>query len=287
MAPADIVFNVQRGGFEQQVVAASSEAVIVVDFWAPWCGPCRILGPVLERVVESMGGRARLARVNVDEDPEVAERFGLRGIPAVKVFRKGEVVAEFVGALPETDVRRILEQAVPSAAEELVEKGDALMEAGNRHGARQCWQKAIAGEPRHGGAAVRLARLALEEGNAEEARRLASLIEEDAPQYEEASGLLARLDFAGRCQAAGGLEACRRRVQESPHDLPARYELACCFASEGSYREAMDELLGIVAADKHFQDELARKTMLRIFAIIGRRSALADEYRDRLARLLF
>jgi putative thioredoxin len=287
MAARDTIFDVQPGEFDQKVVAASSEAVIVVDFWAPWCGPCRILGPVLERAVESLAGKARLAKVNVDENPEVASRFNVRAIPAVKVFRDGQVVAEFVGALPEADVRRILGQVVPSAADELVETGDALLESGNRDSARQRWQKALGEQPRDPAAALRLARLAFEDGNAEEARRLASLIEEDAGEHEEAEGLLARLDFAERCRTAGGLEASRKRVEETPDDLAARYDLACCLASASDYREAMDELLRIVAADKHFQDELARKAMLRIFSIIGRRSPLADEYRDRLARLLY
>jgi len=287
MAQEGLVYDVGAGEFDRKVIAASSQATVVVDLWAPWCAPCRVLGPVLERVVQSMGGRVRLARVNIEENREIAARFGVQSIPAVKIFRDGKVVAEFVGALPEPQVRRIIEDVVPSAADELVAEGDRRLADGDRAGARRRYEKAMAGAPTHAGAALRLARLALEDGQAQEARRLASLVGEDADEHEEASALLARLDFAERCQAAGGLEACRKRAEQDPADLGAHYDLACCLAAQGDYGEAMEELLKIIAADKRYGDDLARKTMLRIFAIVGKRSPLADEYRDRLARLLY
>jgi len=287
MAQEAIVFDVGPGEFDTRVLAASAEAAIVTDFWAPWCAPCRMLGPVLERVVRGMGGRVRLARVNVDEVTDVAARYNIQGIPAVKVFRGGQVVAEFVGALPEAEVRRILEQAVPSAADELVQQADERLAGGDLEGARRLCRKALSDSPRHPGAALRLARFALQDGDADEARRLASLVEEGTPEHEQAAAVLARLEFAERCRQAGGLDACRRRTQQDPADLEARYGLACCLAAGESYEEALEELLRIVRADKRWQDEAARKAMLRIFSIVGKRSPLADRYRDLLARALY
>ncbi len=205
MTQEPIIFEVEPGEFDEKVVAASSRTTVVVDFWAPWCGPCRMLTPVLEGIVTSMGGRARLAKVNVDEHQEVAARFNVQGIPAVKVFRGGEVVAEFVGALPEAQVRRVLEKAIPSAGDELVEQADTLLGSGDREEARRRYRQVLDGEPRHYGAALRLARLALEDGQLEEARRLASLIGEDAEEHAEAAGLLARVGFLERCRDGGGL----------------------------------------------------------------------------------
>jgi putative thioredoxin len=162
-----------------------------------------------------------------------------------------------------------------------------MMAAGDAAGAVQRCRDALAMDPRHPGAALALAQRALESGDPHEARRLAGLIEENTPQHEAASGLLARLDFAETCQDKGGREQCERSCRENPGDLDARHDLACCLAADGRWTEAMEELLGIVAKEKHYRDDAAKDTMVRIFSIIGQRSKLADEYRDRLMRILY
>ncbi|KPK65063.1 MAG: hypothetical protein AMK73_04040 [Planctomycetes bacterium SM23_32] len=287
MAAGPHVFDVAPGGFEQQVIAASAERPVVVDFWAEWCAPCRALGPVLERVVGSYEGRAALARVNVDEDPQTAARYGVQGIPAVKVFRDGRIAGEFMGALPEPEVRRILGAVLPSATDELVSEGDRLMEEGRLEDAERCYEQALEGDGGHTGAMLRLATLAVERGEQERARELLTRIEEDAPEHKAALGLLARIEFGETAERVGGRSACQARLAERPDDLDARYELACCLAAEGDYEGALEQFLQVLAADRHYHDQAPKDAMLRIFSLVGSRSDLADRYRRQLAGVLY
>jgi len=281
------IYSVSLADFEQGVIEASREVTVVVDFWAPWCAPCHALSPVLERVVSESDGKAILAKVNVDENPDLAVRFGIRGIPAVKVFQGGEVVAEFVGALPEFQVRERLSRVIPSRADELVTEGEGLAQAGSVQEARERYQQALQAEPRHPGALLRLGRLAWEDGQLDEAERLLRELPEDRDEHQEASGLLARVEFRRRCREVGGRKGCEKRLQQNGEDLDARYDLACCLADEGCYQEALDEFLKVLGADKHYGDGAAKEAMVRVFAIVGQRSSLADEYRTRLARILY
>ena len=283
----DNVFDVQESDFEERVIKASTECPIVVDFWASWCAPCRILGPVLERVVASFGGSVKLAKLNTEQNPGLARTWGIQGIPAVKVFRDGRVVQEFVGALPEEQVQQILRQTIPSEGDERVREGDRLEEAGQHDEAEEEYRQALAAEPRHPGASVRLAKKALATGDISTARELAGSVPEDAPEREEAAVLLARIEFHEKCAEGGGREACSARIRQDGNDLDARFGLAMCLAAEGEYREALEQLMYVIQADKSYRDNAARDTMVRIFGIIGQRSELADEYRDRLAKALY
>jgi len=170
MSKAELVFDVGPGEFEEQVIEASRQHPIVVDFWAAWCTPCLMLGPLLERVVNSYAGRLRLARVDVEQHQEEARRYGIQGIPAVKVFRDGKVVSEFVGALPEGHIRRALEQALPSEADESAREGDRLQADGSASEARDRYEQALESTPNHPGALLRLAQLAAQEDQLETAR---------------------------------------------------------------------------------------------------------------------
>lgn len=287
MSELPLVFEATDQTFATAVVEASHEVAVVVDFWAPWCRPCHALSPILERVVESYGGRLRLAKVNVDESPGLAAQFGIRGIPAVKVFRDGKVAGEFTGAQPEAAVRRVLERVVPSETDAAVAEADALLAQGDREAAREVLEAVLIAEPKHPGAALRLAKLAAENGDTDAARGLASRVGEGTAEHAGAQALADSLGFAASCQQAGGPVAAAQRVEEHPDDLQARYDLACCQAAEGDYEGALDRLLGIVAADKTWSEGLAKDTMVRIFGIIGQRSPLADAYRQRLVSLLY
>jgi putative thioredoxin len=287
MQAEPVVFEVGPGEFEQKVLAASAERPVLVDFWAEWCAPCRALTPVLEQVVQSYGGRAALAKLNVDEDPQTAARYGVRGIPAVKVFRNGEVAAEFVGALPEPEVRRVLWPVLPSETDDLVARGDRLIEQGKLDEAEAAFREAVQQDEGHTGALLRLGTLALEGGREHEARELLGRIEEDAPEHAAAQALLGRMELAETCREAGGREACRRRVEEAPEDLDARYDLACCLAAEGEHEAALEQFLLILAADRHYRDQAPREAMVRIFNLVGPRSDLANQYRRKLAGVLY
>ncbi len=287
MSSDQIIFDVTTAEFEARVVQASSKAPVVVDFWAEWCAPCRALGPVLERLVESYKGRMLMARVNVDREPELAARFGVQGIPAVKVFRDGRVATEFVGALPEADVARVLQSVVPSAADELVRKGDVRLRAGALEEAEALYRQAVDQDAGHTGALLRLGTVLVERGQADEAREVLGRIEENAAEYAEAQGMLGRLEFAEVCHAAGGRQACEARAAAEPEDLEARYAFGCCLAAAGEYEGALEAFLRVLSADRGFRDGAAKDAMLHTFTLAGGQSEMVKAYRRRMAAALY
>jgi len=287
MENTELIFEVTEEDFEQRVVAASAEHAVVVDFWAPWCGPCHMLGPVLERVVLSYQGKVVLAKVNVDENQGLAAIWNIQGIPAVKIFKAGKVAGEFVGALPESEVRQQIAAVMPSEADELVLEGDRLEEEGNRELAETNYRKALELTPRHPRATLKLSKIFFEKGDYQQAQNLAKTVGPDADEYEETQAVLARIGFIEECSKQGGLRACEERLAKNPADMDSRYALACCLAAEQHYKESLENFLKIVETDKQYGGGMAKEAMVRIFSIIGQRSNLADEYRTRLSRMLY
>jgi len=283
----DLISDVTESEFDTRVIAASRERVVVVDFWAPWCAPCRVLGPLLEKVVRSYGGSAALAKVNTEECPAIASRWRVQALPTVKIFRDGQVAGEFMGALPEAEIRRHLSQVIPSESDDLVEEGDRALSAGSIDAAGQKYREALALDPDHDRARVRLAEIALKNGDEDTAREMVSAVSEDSTEQEAAAAILARVEFAVRCRQAGARDACAARAAEDEDNLDAQYDHGCCLAAAGEYPRALDLFLKIVERDKHYADDAAKNAMLRIFAIVGQRSELADEYRGRLASALY
>jgi putative thioredoxin len=281
------VFNVPPGQFDAQVLNAAPNVTVVVDFWAEWCAPCRALGPILERVVSGYGGRAVLAKVDIEQDRELAMRYGIQSIPAVKIFRAGRMVGEFMGALPEAEVARIIGAFVPSPADELVAKGDGLLKEGKVDRATDCYAKALQEDAHHAGALLRLGTAAAEQGDADKARPLLQQIGEDAAEYEAAQAVLARFGFEANCRRRGGEAGARKALEQNPGDLDARYDLACCLVVTGDHAGALDELLAVLSADKNYGDGAAREAVLRVFSLVGPRSELANTYRRKLAAVLY
>lgn len=246
-----------------------------------------MLGPALEKVVGAFHGKAVLAKVNVDENRELAGTWSIRSIPAIKIFKAGKVAKELMGALPEADLHRELSQIIPSEADTLVAKGDRLMEAGKADQAEDCYIKALADEPGHSASLVRLARIAMAKPDFAEARRLAAEVGVASDDREEAETVLSMIAFAEDCWTTGGVEAAEPAAKSEPENLDAKYRLACCLAAAKKYDDALSLLLVIIERERHWSDEKAKKAMLKIFGIIGQRSPLADDYRERLTRTLY
>jgi putative thioredoxin len=278
--------DVAPGGFQAAVVEESRRRPVVVDFWAPWCGPCRTLGPVLERLASQGDGAWLLAKVNVDQDPEVAGRFGVQGIPAVKAFRGGEVVDEFVGAIPEPQVRRWLEGLVPGPADEAFAAAEALRAGGQAAAAREALERVLSLKPAHGGALVAMAELDLQEGHPAEA--LACLDRLTPADEDKLSGRIAALRLRASARPGEDLGELRRRVEAEPEDPQARLSLARALAADGQYQPALEELLEVVRRFRRAEPgEEARRGMLQLFEVVGARSELSDAYRTRLSRELY
>ena len=273
------MLDVNEANFEQEVLLRSHEVPVVVDFWAEWCGPCKVLGPILERLAIEGGGRFILAKINVDQNPGLAMRFGVQGIPAVKAFKQGKVEAEFVGSQPEPVVRRFIQRLIPSPAEQAAQAANSLLVTHHWKEAEEAFREALAEDERNAVAALGLMKSLLMQGRggealalledfppgsewaiAEQLRPLAELlaaVENNGPGYDEQDPLAAELYQAGRLIVRGNLPA------------------------------AMDGLLDILRQDKRYRDGLPRKILLAIFSILGDEDTLTRQYREELASVLF
>lgn len=274
--------DVGLADFPQHVLEESKHRPVLVDFWAPWCGPCQSLKPVLEKLAAEYGGKFLLAKVNSDDNQELATRYGVRGIPSVKAFVGGEPVDEFSGALPESEVRAFLDRLVPGPAEELRAQAAELRLAGDMSGALQALADASRIDPAHIGVRLDAAEIMLDLNEADETRRLIAGVADDAdPRVPQ---LKARLQFMG---AAGEDEAAlAARVAANENDLEARLKLAQLLVASGQYEPGMDQLLEIVRRDRSFEDDIGRKTLLSVFDLLGG-GELVSRYRRRLSSLLY
>lgn len=283
----DFILNVDENSFEKEVLEKSRSVPVLVDFWAPWCAPCKTLGPVLEKLAIEYKGAFLLAKVNTDESPRLSMQFGIQGIPNVMLFRDGKAVDQFVGAYPEAHIRKFLDPYCPSEAAKLYALAQQKLASGLVQQAEENLREVLRIDSAHSAARLDLARLLITSGHGDEALVHIDAIPAMADEYESAVRLKEVLAFQSDCQQAGGEVSWRERIKNDPKDLDARFGLASCLAASGRYREALEEFLEIVAINKRYRDEAARKSMLAIFSLIGERSELADEYRTRLARTLY
>lgn len=277
-------FDVDERTFPSLVLERSHEVPVLVDFWAPWCGPCRVLKPILEKLSEEYGGRFLLAKVNSDENPALATRYGVRGIPNVKVFRHGEVVDEFTGALPERAVRGFIERLLPSPADDLLREAQQLRRRGDLAAALQRLEAAAALAPDDDEVKRALAEVLIELGRLEEAQAQIDAISAAGRLDEATKRLVTRLEFARA--ATEDERALRERLARNPDDMEARLRLAKQLVAAGHYAEGMDELLAMIRRDRRWNDEAARKALLSVFELLGD-DPLVAEYRRKLASVLY
>lgn len=280
------IVDVEESGFDREVLERSRTTAVIADFWAAWCGPCRTLGPLLEKLVAEHAGELVLARIDVDRAPALAQRFGVRSIPTVLGFREGAVAAEFEGAQPEPVLRRFVEALLPSEADRLALRGDQHAAAGERDAAEQDYRSALEADARQPAALLGLARLLADREDAEAALDLLERIRPGCPQEAEADRLAARL----RTRAAGPADdeaSLRARLARNPEDLDARLSLGRALARAERHEEALDALLAVVRRDPSHGDEAARRAMLDLFAVLGPEHPLTTRYRAELARALF
>jgi putative thioredoxin len=278
--------DVTAATFEQEVLEASRSLPVVVDFWAPWCGPCRVLKPMLEKLAAEYGGKFKLAKVNADENPELSAAYGIRSIPDVMAFRDGEAVSHFLGAIPESQVRAFLDALVPTPSEVQRARARTLREAGDAAGAATALRQAIALDGGNDDARLDLAELQVSEGALDEAAQGLDALAAHPDRDARIANLRAALGFARAAQSGGAEAGLRERLGRDPADHEARLALAGLHAGNKRYRQAMDELLEIVRADKAWKSGEARRHMLALFNLAGEQPDLVSEYRRKLASAL-
>ncbi len=275
------VRDVDERTFETEVIARSFDTPVVVDFWAAWCGPCRMLGPVLGRLASESGGAWQLVKVDTDRNQQLATRYGIQGIPAVKAFRNGQVVNEFTGALPEPSVRAWLTSVIPSRADQFADEGRRMLERGDQAAAEQAFRQALREQPGHVAAAIGLASTIAAQ-HPDEAEQL---LRPHATTLEAQAVLtLLRLRAAAR---GADLTALRRQVEVEPRSAEAHFRLGMAFAGDEAVTAGLDHLLESVRLDRRWNGDAARKAMLDIFAMLGDDDPRTRDYRGRLSAILF
>jgi len=291
-APAtDPIKNGSDQGFMADVIEPSRETPVIVDFWAPWCGPCKTLAPMLEKAVRGAGGKVRLVKINIDENPGVAGQLGVRSIPAVFAFDKGRPVDGFMGAIPESQIKLFVDRLSGDTSEADI---DALLEAAQESlalndlgGAAQSFAAVLQLDPANAKAIAGMARLYLVGGDAEQARQVLDLAPPEKANDPEILGVRAALELAGKAGEVGETAALRQKVQADPKDYQARYDLAEALAAQGQLDGAVDELLAIIEAKRDWNEGAARTQLLKVFEAAGLNSDLAKDGRRRLSAILF
>jgi putative thioredoxin len=287
MTTGSMIHDADERSFPERVLARSAVVPVVVDFWAAWCAPCRALAPVLEREVAALGGRVELVKVDTDASPELASRYDIRGIPAVKAFRDGRVVDEFVGAQPPALVRAFLERLAPSPAKQALARAKAALES-KQHDEAEREARAIldghAGEADRevvGEAALVVAGALLARGDLDEVGPILDRVDPRSDAFERAEALRQVVALGERARAYGGETAARAALDRNPADHDARFALACALAASGRTPEALEELLEVIARSRALRDD-ARRAMVSLFEQPGLDPELVRDVRRRL-----
>ena len=282
------VLDVSLQDFQAKVLDASVRVPVLVDFWASWCGPCRTLGPILDKLADEYDGKFIVAKVDTDANQELAGHFGVRSIPSVKLIVNGELVDEFTGALPESQIRAFIEPWLPSSAEPMRAEARAASARGARDEALALLQQAQALDPGNEAVTLHLAELMLDSGALADARqRLDQLT--DGRDTARIDALRARLAMAERGGSLGELSALDAAVRADPDNLDARLRWVQALAANQDYARAFAEYLEIVRRDRHFGDDAGRKGMIELFDLLGSNELYHDlvrRYRRELAALL-
>lgn len=280
------IINGTEENFERDVIGRSQEMPVVVDFWATWCGPCKELGPTLEKLAREYDGRFLLVKVDVDQQPGLAAAFGVRSIPAVFALRNGQLADQFTGALPEEQLRQWLDQFQPSPTELLVQEAKKL-EAEDPAAAEAKYREALELAPQEDGIRIALARLLLKQHRNADCREIIAHLEKRGFLEPEAENIKAELDLRAAAAEAGGVAECRAALAAKPDDQGLQLKLAEALGAAQQYQEALDLCLQVVQRTSGDLREQARATMVNLFHLLGPEAELTRTYRRKLATALY
>jgi putative thioredoxin len=284
------VKDVTTASFRQDVVAESMQQPVLVDFWAPWCGPCKQLGPVLEKAVDATKGRVRLVKMNIDDHPQIAGQLGIQSIPAVIAFSRGQPIDGFVGALPESQIKGFLERLVGPVDDEvgaLLEQAATLAEAGDGAGAIDAFGTVLMNDPGNLKALGGIIKLYVDAGNLEAARGYLEAVPEGKETDPAIAAARAALELAEQAAQLGDTSGFEAALAANPNDHQARFDLALALAAAGQREEATDALIEIIRRDRTWNDDGARKQLLQFFEAWGPVDEMTKAGRRKLSALLF
>jgi putative thioredoxin len=291
-ATADgLIKDTTTQAFRKDVIDESRRQPVLVDFWAPWCGPCKQLTPVLEKAVRAAKGAAKLVKMNIDEHPAIATQLGIQSIPAVIAFVNGQLADGFMGVLPESQItaflERVTKQEIGGEEKELLKSADAALAAGDAAGAAELYSEVLAGDPANLQALAGLARSMVETGSIDQAKQILAQVPEAKRNDAAVAAARAAVEVAEQAAHLGPVAELEQKVAANPLDHQARFDLAIALNGDSRRQEALDQLIELVRRDRKWNDDAARKQLVQFFEAWGPTDEHTISGRRRLSSILF
>ncbi len=289
-AAADLIKDSNTASFAADVLDASAKVPVIVDFWAPWCGPCKQLGPTIEKLVRQAGGLVRLVKINIDENQDLATQMQIQSIPAVFAFKDGRPVDGFAGAQPESQIRAFIDRLTGKAEGPLdhaLEEARAALDAGDAATAGTLYGEILAREPDHPAAAAGMIRTAMATGDTAAAKKIVDGLPAEAAATGDVAAAVSAVELAEQSSASGDVPELTRKLAGNENDHDTRFELAVALYGAGRNEDAVEELLELARRDKNWNDEAARKQLMKIFDALGPTHPLTVSARRQLSSILF
>lgn len=293
----DVIVETTTATFAKDVIDASMERIVLVDFQAAWCGPCKTLGPIIERVVQSYGGAVKLATMDIDKHPAIAGQLGVQSLPTVLAFAQGRPVDGFMGAVPESEVRAFIDRTMKTTGmtgapaglpvDDFLAEASARLEAGDLQGASELYVAILQEKPEEARAVAGLAMVRLQGGDAEGAKGMLAGLDDKAKAMPEVAAVQAKLDLMEQVAGLGDPQALRTRLDQNPDDHEARFDLALIADAQGDREAAADGLLEIMRRDREWREDGARQQLLKLFEAWGVMDPATVSGRRKLSSLLF
>jgi len=279
-------FEVTEQNFSSQVIEASHQQPVLVDFWATWCGPCQSLMPILEQLAQSYQGKFLLAKVEIDSQQGLASQFGVRSVPTVKLVKNGQIVDEFTGALPESQIRTFLDKHIENESDQLMQQALMLYQQGDSEAALSQMGQILLAHPDNLNNKLIYTNILLREQHVDEAKKLLDSLSAEASDNPQVQAMQAQLEFIHIVDNAPDMASLQQQLADNPDNSEARYQLSAHAILQGQFDIAFEQLLEVVKRDRQFQDDAGRKALLKLFDLLGDKHELVSSYRRKLAMAL-
>jgi len=286
MSESPYIHNVGMQNFQQLVLEKSINKPVLVDFWADWCQPCQTIMPMLAKLAEEYDGKFELAKVNADEEQELAAHFGVKSLPTMKLFYQGQLVDERMGALPESEIRAMLDKHMVSESDKFMQTAMMAYQQGQTEQALEMLNHALANDPDNAELKVTIAQMVHAQGDSESALTLLDNLDEEGSKLDAAIKLRAEINLAAQLADLPSLDEIEQRLAANPQDLAALQQKSRHLTAQGDYEGAMECLLKIMRSDRGFEDDAGRKGLLELFDMLGGEHPSVQKYRRKLFTML-